>query len=120
MLLQTLRELRIKNGYTQESIAEKLNVQKRTYGSWERGERNIPYDVLVQIADMYEISLDNLLGRDATNYTNDQEKTSEIQQQNKYNGPQIYDIVTRLHRLSPQKVDFIMKAIDLVEKGEEI
>ena len=56
--------LRIKNGDTQESIAEKIKVPKRTYASWERGERAIPYDSLTVIADMYNVSIDYLLGRE--------------------------------------------------------
>lgn len=54
----------MKNGDTQESIAEKIRVPKRTYASWERGERAIPYDSLVTIADMYGVSIDYLLGRE--------------------------------------------------------
>ena len=64
MYTDILRALRIKKGDTQESIAEKIRVPKRTYASWERGERAIPYDSLVTIADMYEVSIDYLLGRE--------------------------------------------------------
>ena len=59
-----MQELREKHFDTQATLAEKLNVTKRAYASWERNERDIPNDILVRIADLYGISTDFILGRD--------------------------------------------------------
>lgn len=73
MYRDILRMLRVKNGDTQESIAEKLKVPKRTYASWERGEREIPNDALAVIADMYNVSIDYLFGREEPSTAPDSE-----------------------------------------------
>lgn len=58
-----LKELRESAGLTQARIAEILNVPVRTYGSWERNERQPDFDTLVKIADYYNVTADYLLGR---------------------------------------------------------
>ena len=48
-----LKELRKEKGFTQEQIAEKLNVSGRTVSRWETGN-NIPdISLLVEIAELY-------------------------------------------------------------------
>lgn len=120
MLQHTLKELRIKNGDTQESISEKLNVPKRTYGSWERGERSMPYDMLVKVANIYDISLDYLLGRNVEDRNDTTAVLSEIQKQNMQEKEKIEDITHRLRRLKGRQVDLIMYAMEIVEKGGEL
>lgn len=63
MFASLLKELREKTGLTQGKISEILNVQTRTYGSWERGERQPDFETLVKIADYFNVSTDYLLGR---------------------------------------------------------
>ena len=64
MFTDVLRSLRKKHGDTQESLAAKIKVPTRTYASWERSERIMPNDVLVSIADLYDVTVDYLLGRE--------------------------------------------------------
>ena len=63
MFSALLKELREKAGLTQGRIAEILDTPVRTYGSWERGERQPDFDTLIKIADYYHVSTDYLLGR---------------------------------------------------------
>lgn len=63
MFPDLLKELREKEGLTQGKMADSLNVPVRTYGSWERGERQPDFDTLVKIADHFNVSTDYLLGR---------------------------------------------------------
>lgn len=62
-----LSTLRKANGYTQQDVAEKLNISNRTLSSWET-DRTLP-DVLMlpAIADLYEVTVDELL-RGERNY----------------------------------------------------
>jgi transcriptional regulator with XRE-family HTH domain len=71
-----LRELREFNKYTQAEVAERLGVSRVAYGLHERGERQMSYEALSTIADLYKVSTDYLLGREATDMTilNDSEK----------------------------------------------
>lgn len=63
MKFETIRNLRIDNGYTQQQIAEYLNVKQNTYSQYEIGKLNYPIDVLMHLADFYGVSVDYLLGR---------------------------------------------------------
>lgn len=50
-------------GYTQKQVAELLNIAPRSYQRYELGEREPNIEMLIQIADLFKISLDNLVGR---------------------------------------------------------
>ena len=63
MMYKRIGELREDHDLTQEYMAHYLNVIQRTYSRYERGERNIPPDVLCKIADFYHVSVDYLLER---------------------------------------------------------
>ena len=65
MKFETIRNLRIDGGYTQAQIAEYLNVKQNTYSQYEVGTLNYPIDVLLKLADFYNVSVDYLLGRTA-------------------------------------------------------
>ena len=60
---ERIRNLRIDNNYTQQQIAEYLNVKQNTYSQYELGVLNYPVDVLMKLADFYGVSVDYLLGR---------------------------------------------------------
>ena len=54
---------RARNGYSQEDLIEKLGYKERkTYYSWLTSG-NIPTVVLIKMADMFDCSVDYLLGR---------------------------------------------------------
>ena len=58
-----LRERRVILGMTQQQVAEYLNVKQNTYSQYEIGVLNYPIDVLCRLADLYQVSVDYLLGR---------------------------------------------------------
>lgn len=55
--------LRKENKKTQEEIANYLYVRQTTYSKYERGAINIPIDVIIRLADYYDVSVDYLVGR---------------------------------------------------------
>jgi len=59
-----LRELRISRGFTQQKLADEVGVALRTYQCWEQGKHAPPFEVLIILADILNISTDYLLGRD--------------------------------------------------------
>ena len=63
MFAENLKKLRKEKGLSQEEIAAKLNVVGRTYGSWERNEREPDFSTLCKIADFFNVSTDYILGR---------------------------------------------------------
>lgn len=63
MNLERIRNLREDNDFTQSMIANKLNISQRAYSHYETGTRDIPLTVLIQLADIYDCSIDYLLER---------------------------------------------------------
>ncbi len=57
-----IRELREQRGYSQRELAERLEMLQPQYFRYERGQRDIPTEVLIRLADMYQVSVDYLLG----------------------------------------------------------
>ena len=52
-----LQLLRKETGFTQEELAEKLNVSRRTVSRWETGTNMPDLDILMELSDLYEVDL---------------------------------------------------------------
>ena len=59
-----IRKLRKKHGMSQKDLAAQLNIRRQTVSAYER-EVSIP-DIytLIRVADIFDITLDELAGRD--------------------------------------------------------
>lgn len=60
--LVKFRELR---GLEQQELAEKLGISKQALNNYEKGRRPIPSHLVPHIADILNVSIDSLYGRDA-------------------------------------------------------
>ena len=58
-----IRDLREDADLTQKQIAELLMCVQSLYSKYDRGERALPLELAVQLADFYKVSLDYLVGR---------------------------------------------------------
>ena len=58
-----LKALRNEAGLSQVKLAKDLSMHTTTYRRYESGERDLPMEVAIQIADYYHVSLDYLVGR---------------------------------------------------------
>ena len=61
---QRLKELRLEKDLSQKEIADLVHVNRVTYTNWERGKREPSFENLVNLADLLEVSLDSLFGRE--------------------------------------------------------
>ncbi|MDO4343327.1 MAG: helix-turn-helix transcriptional regulator [Eubacteriales bacterium] len=61
-----IRELRKEKGMTQEEMAKELKIMQRTYSRYENSDSMIPLDILIEIADFHNVSVDYLLERTDT------------------------------------------------------
>lgn len=59
--MKRLKELRIDKDYTQQNIADILNITKQAYGYYENGKRNIPNELLKILCLFYGVSADYIL-----------------------------------------------------------
>ena len=56
-----LKELRKQNHYSQEYVAEQLNISRQAISHWENGRAYPDIDNLVLLAELYGVSVDELL-----------------------------------------------------------
>lgn len=62
-LAENLQMQRKKHNLSQEELAEKCNISRQAVAKWESGETIPSIDRLVFLADLYDITLDELVGR---------------------------------------------------------
>ena len=54
---------RVRLGLSQEGLAEKLGVSRESVKDWESGETPVKSSVLINMADLFDCSLDYLMAR---------------------------------------------------------
>src|SRR5690349_12699182 len=64
MVNKNLRFLRLQKGWTQKELAEKLSLKQPVIGSYEEERATPPLSCLVQISDLFKISIDTLSRKD--------------------------------------------------------
>ena len=64
MVGNKLKELRGQKGYTITQLCKELEMNPNTYAKYERNERDVSTDTLLQLANFYDVTTDYLLGRD--------------------------------------------------------
>ncbi len=62
MLSENIKNLRKEKGMSQEELAEKLNVVRQTVSKWEQNLSVPDSEMLIKIADVFEVSVSSLLG----------------------------------------------------------
>ena len=58
-----LRKVRTAKKYTQKEVAEAIGVAVRNYQRYEADEQRPAFDVLIALANFYDVSIDYLVGR---------------------------------------------------------
>lgn len=64
-IAQNITELRLLNDMTQLQLGEKLNYSDKTVSKWERGESTPDIEVLVELADLFGVTVDSLIRSDS-------------------------------------------------------
>lgn len=63
MFIKRLYDLRTDNDLTQKQVADYLLCNRQVYARYERGLREIPVSMLIKLAELYNTSVDYILGR---------------------------------------------------------
>ena len=63
MKFQRIQDLRTDADLSQKQLSEILHISQRSYSHYETGSRNIPVEMLIRLANYYDISVDYLVGR---------------------------------------------------------
>ncbi len=90
---QKLKDARIHSGFTQEVVAEKINVSRQTISNWEN-EKSYP-DIIsvIELSNLYCISLDDLLKGDSKMIEHLEESTNVVKSNKKLIGAISLNIV---------------------------
>lgn len=73
-LANRLKSLREKHGYLQKFVADKLGIRSNTLSGYENGTRSPDPEMLVELANLYNVTTDYLLGHEKDVSDNDEEK----------------------------------------------
>ena len=57
-----LKDLREDHDMTQQKLIEILEMHKTTYTNYEQGKREIPFELAIRLAKLYNVSLDYIAG----------------------------------------------------------
>lgn len=89
-----MKDARMRSGFTQESVAEKVNVSRQTISNWEN-EKSYP-DIIsvIELSNLYSISLDELLKGDEKMMEHLEESTNVVKSTRKLIGAILLNIIT--------------------------
>ncbi|HEY4536998.1 MAG TPA: helix-turn-helix transcriptional regulator [Erysipelothrix sp.] len=69
-----LKELRESRGFMQKYVADKIGVKSNTLSGYENGTRSPDPDIIIALADFYNVTTDYLLGySDSPQLSNEEE-----------------------------------------------
>ena len=63
MVYSRIRALREDKDLTQTELANHLHITQKSYSRYENGERGIPTEILIEIANFHGVSIDYILNR---------------------------------------------------------
>lgn len=84
-----LKKFRKQKKLTQEELASRIGVIRATYWAYEKGSIMPPYDKLEQIANIFGVSIDELMGRETDKSDISEDLSKLIRKLEKEN--QVYD-----------------------------
>jgi len=61
-MYQRIRDLREDKDLSQQNVADYLHCSQRAYSHYERGDVDIPTNILIKLANFHNTSVDYLLG----------------------------------------------------------
>ena len=70
-LSEKLKKAREQIGYSQQDVADKLNISRQSISRWENGWTYPDIENLIVLSNLYNVSLDELLKEDEQNNRGD-------------------------------------------------
>ena len=84
MLSENLKVIRKEKGMSQEMLAQQIGVVRQTVSKWEKGLSVPDAEMLARIADLFEVSVENLLGEKLEEKENTNEVAVQLALLNEY------------------------------------
>lgn len=105
---EILKELREKKGITQQQLASTLNLSKNAISHYEKGVNMPNLDTVQKIADVFDVSVDYLLGRTTIRFSFSTLKSTFTK------GTTIDDFLQQILSLDIQHRTDIMKFLEYI------
>lgn len=96
---QFLRECRKEKGITQEQLAEMLGVTNRSVSRWENGSNLPDLDILIDMADYYDVELRELLDGERKSEKMNRELEETVLKVAEYSNEDKIKLTKRMHLL---------------------
>ena len=64
--MNQIKELRLRNNWRQEDLAQKLSTKRQTVARYESGERGLDVETILRLCEIFNCTADYLLGRSST------------------------------------------------------
>ena len=103
-----LKELRKEKNITQEELADKMGVSRRTVSRWETGSNMPDMDILIDISDFYEVDLREILDGERKDVKMDSETKETVLKVTEFNNEEKAKVLKNLH------VVFIVSMVVLI------
>ena len=94
-----IKELRKEKGLTQEQLAEQFCVSRRTVSRWETGSNLPDMDILIEIADYYDVDFRELLDGERKSEKMNKELEETVIKVADYSNEEKQKITRRMHML---------------------
>lgn len=100
-----LAALRKESGLKRSELARELGTNQNTLANYEKELRQAPYNTLIEIANYFDVTVDELLGRDgravfvskfSTVQKRDAEHLNPVKRLNEKNSERLYDYINLL------------------------
>ncbi|MDE5782452.1 MAG: helix-turn-helix domain-containing protein [Lachnospiraceae bacterium] len=95
-----MKELRKEKGITQEALAEILGVTGRTISRWETGSNMPDLDILIQVADYYEVEIREILDGERKSEKMNKELEETVLKVADYSNEEKMRLIKKLHVFS--------------------
>lgn len=126
MISMRIRELRKQAKLSQEMMAEKIGVSRQAITKWETGLGVPDLENLVAIADLFKLSLDELMGRDIEHETLEKDYLYESVTEYDIDGKKDFDISfmgankLKLYAYEGEKVKVILLSDTIADIQKEL
>ena len=118
MLKENIRNLRKEKGMTQEALAEAMGVTTAAVSKWETGQCVPDVELLLNLADFFEVSVDTLLGHELKADRNRTllEEMESLALEQRFD--EAKELAQKLLRNYPNDYDVVSKAADLYYRSD--
>lgn len=95
-----LKELRKAKNLTQEQLAERLNISGRTVSRWETGNNMPDISLLVELAELYDVSIPEIIDGERKSETMEKEVKEVAEKMSDYAGTEKETLIKNIRNLS--------------------